>query len=275
MILLDGKKLSDEIIDNIKTEIEKNKLNIGFAIIWIGNDDASNVYVNTKIKKCKYAGIKTELFHLDDKVTEQEVLNLIENLNSRDDVNGILLQSPVPNHINIKKCFNAIEYKKDIDGFSNVSTGNLYLGIPYHISCTPKGIIKLLDKYNIDLAGKNVCIINRSSIVGKPLFHLLVEKDATVTMCHSKTTKIDNYTQNADIIISAVGIPKFITEDMVKENAIVIDVGISRVDGKIIGDVDFEKVSKKASYITPVPGGVGPMTIAMVLENILKTVKEK
>ena len=275
MTILDGKKVSNEIIENIKKEIEKDKLNLGFAVIWVGNDEASNIYVNNKLKKCEYVGIKAELYHLDEDVKEQEVLDLIDELNKREDINGILLQSPVPKHIDIVKCFNKIIQKKDVDGFSCTSVGNLYLGTPYHISCTPKGIISLLDYYNIDLNGKNICLINRSNIVGKPLLHLLINKNATVTMCHSKTNNLKEITKTADIIISAVGKPKFITEDMVKKNAIIIDVGISRVEGKVVGDVDFDSVSKKAKYITPVPGGVGPMTIAMLMENIVETSKEK
>lgn len=274
MHILDGKKLSDEIIENIKEKIFKEKLKIGFAIIWIGNNEASQIYVKNKIKKSEYVGIKVELFHLDETITEKEVINLIEELNNRRDINGILLQSPVPDHINITNCFNKIHPKKDIDGFSNISSGNLYLGNPFHISCTPKGIIKLLESYNIVLAGKNVCIINRSNIVGKPLLHLLINQDATVTMCHSKTTNLSEHTKNADIVISAVGKPNFITENMIKQGAVVIDVGISRINGKVVGDVDFENVAKKVSFITPVPGGVGPMTIAMVIDNILNSIKE-
>lgn len=274
MFLMDGLKVSNEIITDIKDEIENKKLKIGFAIIWIGNDEASSIYVRNKIKKCEYVGVNAELFHLDENISEQEVLRLIDELNNREDINGILLQSPIPRHIDITKCFNRINYKKDIDGFSNISVGNLYLGNHLHVSCTPKGVIKLLDYYNIDLEGKNVCLINRSNIVGKPLFHLLIERNATVTVCHSKTVNLKEITKKSDIIISGVGIPNFITEDMIKENAIVIDVGISRINGKVVGDVDFENVSKKTSYITPVPGGVGPMTIAMVLENILNTTKE-
>ena len=274
-MILDGRKVSNEIIENIKLKIEKLNPKIIFAIIWIGNDEASSIYVNNKIKKCEYVGINVELYHLENDISETEVLNLIDELNNRVDVSGILLQSPIPNHIDINKCFNKIDYRKDIDGFSNVSGGNLYLGNPSFVSCTPKGIIRLMDYYDIDLTGKNVCIINRSNIVGKPLFHLLISRNATVTMCHSKTIDLKKYTKNADIIITAVGKPKFITKDMIKKGSVIIDVGISRVNGKVVGDVDFDHVSKKASYITPVPGGVGPMTIAMVLENILETIKEK
>lgn len=274
MVLLDGKSLSNIIINNIKDEINKRNLNIDFAVIWIGYDEASSIYVKNKIKKCEEVGINVELYHLDESVSEDEVINIINKLNDRKDISGILLQSPVPNHININKCFDTINYKKDIDGFSNISVGKLCLGSPYHISCTPKGIMRLFEHYNIDLEGKNVCLINRSNIVGKPLFNLLINKNATVTMCHSKTKNISNFTKNADIVISAVGKPNFIKEDMVKDGVIIVDVGISRINGKVVGDVDFENVSKKASYITPVPGGVGPMTISMVLENILETTKE-
>ncbi len=275
MTLLDGKKVSNEIIEEVKKKIEKNNLKLNFAIIWVGNDEASEIYVNNKIKKCEYVGIKTKLYHLEEDVKEEEILNLIDKLNKDVLVNGILLQSPVPKHIDIIKCFNRIDYKKDIDGFSNISVGNLALGRPTNISCTPKGIIRLLDYYKINLEGMNVCLINRSNIVGKPLLQLLLERNATVTVCHSKTKDLKFFTKNADIVISAVGKPNFITEDMVKDNVIIIDVGISRKDGKVVGDVDYLNVKEKASYITPVPGGVGPMTIAMILENIINTKEEK
>lgn len=273
-MILDGKMVSKEIIESLKEKIDKLDEKIGFAVIWVGNDQASSIYVNNKIKKCEKVGIHTELYHLEDSISEDELLQLIDELNKRDDINGILLQSPIPKHIDINKCFNKISPLKDIDGFSKESCGNLFLGNKSFVSCTPKGVIRLLDYYNIELKGKNVCLINRSNIVGKPLFHLLIERDATVTMCHSKTVNLKEHTKNADIVISAVGKPNFITEDMIKDGAVVIDVGISRVDGKVVGDVDFENVSKKTSYITPVPGGVGPMTIAMVLENILESIKK-
>ena len=275
MILLDGKKVSEEIINNIKKEISEKNLKLGFAIIWIGNDTASEIYVRNKMKKCEEVGIKAELYHLDETIKENEVLDLIEKLNLRDDINGILLQSPIPKHIDIIKCFNKINYKKDIDGFSNISIGNLVLGRPSKIACTPKGIIRLLDYYNIDLEGKNVCIINRSNIIGKPLLQLLLQRNATVTICHSKTKNLKYHTLNSDIVICAVGKPKFITADMVKDGTVVVDVGISRINGKVVGDVDFENVKDKCSYISPVPGGVGPMTIAMVLDNILNTIESE
>lgn len=275
MTLLDGKKVSQELLDNLKIEISKLPKKLGFAVIWVGSDDASAIYVRNKLKKCEEMGIDGKLYHLEDKTSEQEILDLIDKLNDDPKVNGILLQSPVPEHIDIVKCFNRIKPSKDIDGFSNVSVGNLCLGKPSHISCTPKGIIALLDYYKIDLQGKNVCLINRSNIVGKPLFNLLIGRDATVTMCHSKTRNLSEFTKNADIVISAVGKPNFITADMIKEGSVVIDVGISRIDGKVKGDVDFVSVAPKTSFITPVPGGVGPMTIAMIFENILETERMK
>ncbi len=275
MTILDGKKVSNEIIENIKEKLEKINKKIGFAIIWVGNNPASEIYIKNKMKKCEYLGIEAKLFHLDETVTENEVIKLIEDLNNDESIYGMILQSPVPSHINIVNCFNKIAYKKDIDGFSNVSVGNLCLGNPLHVSCTPKGIIKLLDYYNIPLEGKNVCLINRSNIVGKPLFNLLIERNATVTMCHSKTKNLELFTKNADIVISAVGKVNFITADMIKDGAVIIDVGINRVNGKVMGDVDFENVSKKASFITPVPGGVGPMTVAMIFDNIMNVIKEE
>lgn len=275
MILLDGKKVSKEIIDNLKERRKKINDNIKLAIIWVGNNPASEIYISNKKKQCTKVNVLCDVYHLDEDTKENEVLELIEKLNNDKTVTGILVQSPLPKGIDETKCFNKINPKKDIDGFSNVSVGNLYLGRPKLVSCTPKGIIKLLEYYDIDLEGKNVCLINRSNIVGKPLFHLLISKNATVTMCHSKTKNLKDITKEADIIISAVGKPKFITEDMVKEGAIVIDVGISRIDGHVVGDVDFASVSEKASYITPVPGGIGPMTIAMILENILIAKEEE
>ena len=273
MEILDGKKLSLEILNEVKEKLSKLDKKLGFAIIWVGNNEASSIYVKNKLKKCEELGIDGKLYHLEENVSEEEVINLIDKLNNDDSVNGILLQSPVPKQIDIINCFNRINPTKDIDGFSNISIGNLVLGKPSHISCTPKGIMKLLDYYHIDLEGKNVCLINRSIIVGKPLFNLLISRNATVCMCHSHTNNLSEITKNADIVISAVGIPKFITKDMLKDGAIVIDVGISRIDGKVVGDVDFDNVLDKVSYITPVPGGVGPMTVAMIFANLVESIE--
>lgn len=274
-MILDGKKVSNEIIENIKERINSINKDINFAIIWIGNDQASEIYVNNKIKKCNYVGITANLYHFDNDVQEEVLVELIKKLNEDDTVYGILIQSPIPAHLDEKKLDNLISLDKDIDGFSNKSIGNLALGLDGFVSCTPKGIMKMLDYYNISVSGKHVVIINRSNIVGKPLFNLMINNNATVTMCHSYTKNLNEYTKCADILISAVGKPNFIKADMIKEGAVVIDVGISRVEGKVVGDVSFDEVRKKASYITPVPGGIGPMTIAMVLDNILWSVERK
>ena len=271
MILLDGKKVSNELIDNYKKIIEEENLSIKFAIIWVGDNPASSIYVNNKIKKCESVGIDVTLYHLSSNTKEEELLKLIDDLNNDSSINGILVQSPIGNIKDESKIFNRIDESKDIDGFSKSSIGNLVLGTPKFISCTPLGIMKLLDYYKIDVSGKHVVIINRSNIVGKPLFQLLINKDATVTMCHSKTTNLSKYTRCADILITAVGKPKFITSDMVSDGVTIIDVGISRVDGKVVGDVDFEGVKDKCYAITPVPGGVGPMTITSVLNNLIES----
>lgn len=270
-MILDGKKVSEEIIHNIKNTIEKEKLSIGLAIIWIGDNLSSKIYIENKINKCNFVGIKSELFHLDSNVLENDVIKLINELNNRDDIDGIIIQSPAPNHIDYMKCVNFILPSKDIDGFTNVSIGNLVQKRPSIISCTPKGIIRLLDYYNIPLEGKKVCIINRSNIVGKPLFQLFLERNATVTICHSKTVNLEEITKNSDIIVTAVGKPNFITTNMVNNNSIIIDVGITRLGDKVVGDVDFNNVKDNVKCITPVPGGIGPMTIAMILENLLET----
>ena len=269
-MILDGKKVSSEIVENIKNNILKDNLSIGLAIIWLGDNPSSEIYIKNKREKCKYVGIKSELYHFNNEVLESDVIKLINELNERDDIDGIIIQSPVPENIDYVKCVNMISPSKDIDGFTNISIGNLVQKRPSIISCTPKGIIKLLEYYNIPLEGKRVCIINRSNIVGKPLFQLFLDKNATVTICHSKTKNLDEITRNSDIIVSAVGKPKFITSDMVNEDATIIDVGITRVGDKVVGDVDFDNVKDKVKYITPVPGGVGPMTIAMILENLFE-----
>lgn len=274
MTLLNGKELSSKILEEIKLKLKKIDKKIGFAIIWVGNDPASEIYVRNKLKKCDELGIDGKLYHLNEDTTEKEIIDLIRKLNDDDTIKGILLQSPVPNNINIIHCFNEIDENKDIDGFSNKSVGNLVLGNPKFISCTPKGIIRLLDYYNIPLEGKNVCIINRSNIVGKPLFNLFIQRNATVTMCHSKTKNLETFTKNADIVVTAVGKPNFINGDMIKDGCILIDVGINRIDGKVVGDVDAESVKDKVSYLTPVPGGIGPMTIAMIFENILESLNK-
>ena len=246
------------------------------AVIMVGDDKASKVYVKNKSKACEEIGIEYEEFLLDESISMEELLNLIEKLNNRKDINGILLQSPIPKNLNIDEAFNKIDYKKDVDGFNPVNVGKLVIGQDSFISCTPYGVIKMLENYNIPIEGKNVVIIGRSNIVGKPLMQCLLKKNATVTICHSKTKNISEITKKADILVAALGKAKFVTKEMVKDGAVVIDVGINRDEsGKLVGDVDFEEAEKIASFITPVPGGVGPMTIAMLMSNVVKACKEQ
>ena len=273
-IVIDGKETAGKIREELKYEADKLKERGIFprlAVIMVGDDPSSKIYVRNKSKACEEIGIEYEEHLLNSDITMQELLGLIEELNIRPDVNGILLQSPIPEGLDIDAAFRAISYKKDVDGFNPYNVGKLCLGQDTFISCTPHGVIKLLEEYNINVEGKNAVVIGRSNIVGKPMFQCLLSKDATVTLCHSKTRNLAEITRTADIVAAAIGRPKFITADMIKEGAVVIDVGINRMeDGKICGDVDYEEVSKKASYITPVPGGVGPMTIAMLMANVVK-----
>ena len=278
-IIIDGKELAKKIREELKVECEKlKKENIQpkLAVIMVGDDSASKIYVRNKSKACKEVGVEYTEYLLDKNIKQNELIDLIEKLNADKNINGILLQSPIPKHLNIEEAFETIDYKKDVDGFHPMNVGKLALGQDCFISCTPYGVIKMLEKYGIDLCGKNVVILGRSNIVGRPLIQCCINKNATVTVCHSKTKNTKNITKQADVLISAIGKPKFVTEDMVKDGAVVIDVGINRLDdGKIVGDVDFEKVKEKASYITPVPGGVGPMTIAMLINNVIKSAKEQ
>ena len=250
-------------------------INPKLAVIMVGDDKASKVYVKNKSKACEEIGIEYEEFLMDADITMEKLLNLIDELNNRDDIHGILLQSPIPKNLDINQAFNKIDYRKDVDGFHPINVGKLSIGEDCFISCTPFGVVKMLEEYNIDVQGKNVVIIGRSNIVGKPLIQCMLKKNGTVTVCHSKTQNIKDITKNADILIAALGKAKFVTADMVKDGAVIIDVGINRTDeGKLVGDVDFENVKEKASYITPVPGGVGPMTIAMLMTNVVKAAKD-
>ena len=270
-MILDGKKLKDELLLKYKDIILKENLDITLAVILIGDDLASSIYVNNKKIACEMVGIKFRLYHLPSTVLEKEVVDLIRKLNQDDNVTGIILQSPVPKNLDYDFCCQNIASKKDIDGFTKDNIYNLYLRKKGLLPCTVKGILKLLEHYNIPLSGSNVLIVGRGNIVGKPLSLALSNKDATVTLCHSKTKNLKMNAKNADIIISAVGKPGLISADMVNENACVIDVGISRVNGKIVGDVMFDEVKDKCLYITPVPGGVGPMTVAMIIDNLIET----
>ncbi len=269
MILMDGKALRNKTLNNIKEYIKDRKIDITLAIILVGNNEASQIYVRNKIKACEEVGIKVEFLSLDENVTEEYLCDLIKKLNKDSDITGIILQSPVPNHINFEHCSSLIKTEKDVDGFTKENIYNLYLNNTSLVPCTVKAIIKLIEEYKVDLEGSNVVIVGRGNIVGKPLALALLNRNATVTIAHSKTKDLKNITSKADIIISAVGKPQLIKEDMVRNDAVVIDVGISRVNGKVVGDVDFENVSPKCKFITPVPGGVGPMTVAMIIDNLI------
>ena len=277
--IIDGKNLAKKIRQELKEEsdeLKKNGINPKLAVIMVGDDPASKVYVRNKSKACEEVGIDYEEFILKDETTQEELIELIKKLNNDKTINGILLQSPIPKHLNINEAFKAITYMKDVDGFTPSSVGKLCIGEDTFISCTPYGVMKMFEEYNIDLTGKDVIILGRSNIVGKPLIQCCLQKNATVTVCHSKTKNLTEHTKRADVVISAIGQSKFVKADMVKDGAVVIDVGINRgEDGKLTGDVDFENVEKKASYITPVPGGVGPMTIAMLMNNVIKAAKEQ
>lgn len=257
-IIINGKELSKKIRMQVKEKVQElNKKGIKpkLAVIMVGEDKASKIYLKNKSKACDEVGIEYEEFILNENIKMDELLELIRTLNEKKDIHGILLQNPIPKHLDIYKAFQTIDYRKDVDGFHPINIGRLVLNKQTFISCTPYGIIKMLEEYKIQLQGANVVILGRSNIVGKPLTQCLLNKDATVTICHSKTKNVEEITKKADILISAIGKPKYVTENMVKQGAVVIDVGINRLQtGKIVGDVDYEKVQKKASYITPVPG---------------------
>ena len=268
-MILDGKKLKQKILDENKEIINNNNYKIKLAIILVGNNEASKIYIKNKELACNYVGIKVDKYLLDEKTKEEDLIKLINKLNSDNEITGIILQSPVPSQIDFNKCSGLIDAKKDVDGFTKENIYNLYLGVDTILPCTVKGIIKLLEEYKIKISGENVVIVGRGNIVGHPLGLAMLNKDATVTIAHSKTNNLKDITKKADILISATGIPHLIKEDMIKENATIIDVGVAKIDGKIVGDVDFINVSKKASYITPNPGGVGPMTVAMIIDNLI------
>lgn len=273
--LMQGKELSQEIIEEIKKEVEQLNQKPTLAVIRVGNDPASSVYVKNKKNTAEKIGFNSILIELDEKISQTDLEKHIDKLNEDKDVNAILVQLPLPKHINSNDIIQRIKPIKDVDGFHPINSGKLMLGLePYSIACTPLGIIKLLEKYNIEITGKNAVIIGRSNIVGKPVSFLLLEKNATVTICHSKTHDLKNTVKQADIVIAAIGKAKFVDESFIKEGAVIIDVGINRLpDGKLAGDVDFTSVNSKSSFITPVPGGVGPMTIAMLMSNTLKLYK--
>lgn len=277
--ILDGKETAKKIREKLTGEVielKKKGITPKLAVIMVGDDSSSKIYVRNKSRACEEIGIEFTEYLLDDKTSQEELLKLIDELNEKKEINGILLQSPIPKHLDINEAFRRINPDKDVDGFNPINVGKLVLGQNTFISCTPFGIIKLLEEYNIPLEGKNAVIIGRSNIVGKPMSQCLLNKNATVTVCHSKTANLKEFTKKADILVSAIGKAKFVTKDMIKEGAIVIDVGINRnSEGKVCGDVDFENIKDMTSFITPVPGGVGPMTIAMLMNNVVKATKKQ
>ena len=270
--IIDGKALASKVRETIKQRIENENIKAKLAVILVGNDDASVVYVRNKNKACEKVGIAFEEYLLPEETTQDELIELIDKLNEDVETTGILLQYPIPKHLNVQEAFNRISPLKDVDGFNPMNVGLRTIGDKTgFVPCTPLGIMEMFKEYNIDLQGKKAVVIGRSNIVGKPMGQLLQDANCTVTICHSKTQNIEKETITADILVAALGKAKFVKENMIKEGAVVIDVGMDRdEEGKLCGDVDFENVSKKASYITPVPGGVGPMTVAMLLSNTIK-----
>ena len=280
MTIIDGKALSDKILKEIENEHSELQAKVGrkagLAVIIVGENPASQIYVRNKIRACERVGFHSETIRLDENITEESLLLEIKKLNNDNNIDGILVQLPIPKHINELKVINAISAEKDVDGFHTTNIGKMMIGDETgFLPCTPAGVIQMFEEYNIDLEGKDVLVIGQSNIVGKPMTLLLINKRATVQVCNSKTKNLPEKLQKADVVVAAAGSPKLVKDSDVKEGVVVIDIGINRVDGKICGDVDFEEVSQKASYITPVPGGVGPMTIAMLIKNTFKSYKQK
>lgn len=272
--IIDGKKIAQDIKDELKAKVESENLQKRLDVIIVGEDPASQVYVRNKEKTCDYIGIKTKTHIISSDISEEELIKIVKGLNITPQSSGILVQLPLPDHIREKEVLNSIARDKDVDGFNPINIGNLSIGEKGFVSCTPAGIIELLKRSNVEIDGKNCVIVGRSNIVGKPMAMLMLKENATVTICHSHTKDLKQITKTADILIVAIGQPKMITSEHVKEGAVVIDVGIHRMDnGKLCGDVDFESVSKIASKITPVPGGVGPMTIVMLMKNVVEGYK--
>ena len=280
MQLIDGKALAQKIHSNVAKEVEtlKQEKNVvpGLAVILVGDDPASHAYVKMKAKACEKVGFYSITHNMPETISQDEIIQIIEMMNSNPHIDGILVQLPLPKHIDTDKILEVIDPKKDVDGFHAYNVGRLVTNLDSFVPCTPLGVMKMFEEYNIDLEGKDVCVVGASNIVGKPMASLLLNANATVTVTHIYTKDLKAHTSRADIVVVGVGVPGLIKEDMIKEGAIVIDIGINRIeDGSLVGDVDFPNVSKKCSYITPVPGGVGPMTIAMLLSNTLKAAKAR
>ena len=280
MQLIDGKALANKVQISVASEVAqlKQEKNIvpGLAVILIGDDPASHAYVKMKAKACEKVGFYSITHSMPDAISQDEIIATIEMMNNNPRIDGILVQLPLPKHVDTDKILEVIDPKKDVDGFHAYNVGRLVTNLDSFVACTPLGVMKMFEEYNIDLEGQDVCVVGASNIVGKPMAALLLNANATVTVTHIFTKDLKAHTSQADIVIVGVGVPGLIKEDMVKEGAIVIDIGINRIaDGSLVGDVDFKNVSQKCSYITPVPGGVGPMTIAMLLSNTLKSAKQR
>ncbi|MEM3399792.1 MAG: bifunctional methylenetetrahydrofolate dehydrogenase/methenyltetrahydrofolate cyclohydrolase FolD [Candidatus Micrarchaeia archaeon] len=274
-MIIDGKALSERILEEVKNEAFMLKRKPQLAVVLVGDDPASRTYVKNKEKACERIGVLHKTIELPADVSEEEVVSVISHLNGDEKIDGILVQLPLPEHINEEKVITSINPSKDVDGIHPINLGRLLRGEEGVKPCTPRGIIALLDSINYEIQGKNAVVVGRSNIVGKPVSLMLLARNATVTVCHSKTRNLEAHTRNADILVAAVGKPKFITADMVKSGAVVIDVGINRLEGKLVGDVDFEAVKEKAYAITPVPGGVGPMTVAMLMRNLVELARAR
>jgi methylenetetrahydrofolate dehydrogenase (NADP+)/methenyltetrahydrofolate cyclohydrolase len=280
MQLIDGKALATKVRKEVAQEVErlKREQNIvpGLAVILVGDDPASHAYVKMKAKACEEVGFYSITHHMPDTISQEEIVNIIEMMNANPHIDGILVQLPLPKHIDTDTILEVIDPKKDVDGFHAFNVGRMVTGLDSFVPCTPLGVMKMFEAYDIELQGKDVCVVGASNIVGKPMAALLLNANATVTVTHIYTEDLKAHTSRADIVVVGVGVPGLIKEDMVKEGAVVIDIGINRLDnGKLVGDVDFDTVAPKCSYITPVPGGVGPMTIAMLLSNTLKSAKQR
>lgn len=276
-MIIDGKKIAQQVRNEVKEEVEELKkkgITPGLAVVLVGENPASLVYVRQKEKACEEVGIVSYKYTLPEDTTEEKLLSVVDELNNEERIHGILVQLPLPKHLDEKRVIEKISPEKDVDGFHPLNMGRLFVGEPSFVPCTPRGVIELIERSGFEIKGKKAVIVGRSNIVGKPVAVLLLMRHATITVCHTRTKDLASETREADILIVAAGRPKMITGDMVKEGVIVIDVGINRVDGKLVGDVDFDSVSLKAGAITPVPGGVGPMTVAMLMKNTLEATKK-
>lgn len=272
-MILDGKNIKKVVLDEIKSEVNNLSVKPKLVVIQVGNNEASNVYIKQKSNMCEYVGYEYEHIKLENSVTEEDVINVINRLNNDEKVTAILVQLPLPDGMDTNKIVNSISPKKDVDGLTDLNNGMLFHGKDTLYSCTPYGVMELLDRYDISVSGKNVVIVGRSDLVGKPMAMMMLDRDATVTVCHSKTKNLKEFTKNADILVVAVGKPNLITEDMISDGVVILDVGINRTDTGLCGDVLFDSVKDKCGYITPVPGGVGQMTVAMLSKNVLKAYK--